>query len=348
MNNNENEIIRLDRLGKTYEGKNGQVQALKAIDLVVNEGDIFGIIGLSGAGKSTLVRCMNLLEKPTTGKVLFRGEDLVKLSKKELNNRRHEISMIFQGFNLLMQRNVIQNVCFPLELQGVDKSKAREKAMKLLKLVDLEERANAYPSQLSGGQKQRVAIARALATDPKVILCDEATSALDPKTTKSILELLKEINSKLGITVVIITHEMRVIQEICHKVAIIDEGIIAEQGLVDEIFTSPKTVAAKRLIMPEESSGVLLNDIGNLSKESPVVRIVFDGSSAYQPIISNMILKYGEPINILYGNMQLVEEHTKGQLVIQLSSNEEIWKKQLDYLEESGVKYSIEKGGYNV
>jgi len=247
----ENGIVKLLNLGKIFKSKNAEVKALEDISLEIEKGEVFGIIGMSGAGKSTLVRCINFLERPTAGTVIFDGHDLSKLTGIELNKVRQSIGMIFQQFNLLMQRNALNNICFPLEVAGVSKNQAIERAKELLELVGLSDKAEAYPSQLSGGQKQRVAIARALATNPKVLLCDEATSALDPKTTRSILSLLKDINIRLGITVIIITHEMSVIEQICNRVAIIDNSQIAEVGKVEEIFTSPKSAAAKRQVYPD-------------------------------------------------------------------------------------------------
>ena len=242
-------IIKVEHLKKVFKSDSGELAAVDDIDFSIGRGDIFGIIGLSGAGKSTLVRCLNLLEKPSSGAVYVRGKNLLKLSEKELRMERQKIGMIFQHFNLLMQRNVLDNVCFPLEIMGIKKKEARKRALELLKTVGLEEKAKAYPVQLSGGQKQRVAIARVLAANPEILLCDEATSALDPQTTKSILGLLREINQKYGITIVVITHEMSVVQEICSHVAVLEHGKLAESGTVEEVFTSPKTEAAKRLIL---------------------------------------------------------------------------------------------------
>ena len=244
-------MIELKSLNKTFETADGTVEALKDINLTINDGDIYGIIGMSGAGKSTLVRCINMLEKPTSGQVLIDGVDMTTLSEKELRQKRRNITMIFQSFNLLMQRTCLKNICFPLELSGVKKQEAEKRASELLKIVGLPDKANAYPAQLSGGQQQRIAIARALATDPKVLLCDEATSALDPRTTHQILSLIRSIHDQLGITVIIITHQMSVVEEICNRVAILDEGQVAEEGEVAEIFSSPKSRAAKRLVYPE-------------------------------------------------------------------------------------------------
>lgn len=246
-------FIEIEHVSKTFDIKSSSVEALKDINFTIDKGEIFGVIGLSGAGKSTLVRCMNLLERPTEGRVLIDGENILTLSEEQLRRKRQKIGMIFQHFNLLMQRNVVDNICFPMEIAGVPKREARERAMELLKTVDLEEKAKAYPVQLSGGQKQRVAIARVLASDPQIILCDEATSALDPQTTRTILELLKRINKELGITIVVITHEMRVIEEICDRVAVLDHGKLEEIGAVSEVFAHPKTNAAKRLILTKQS-----------------------------------------------------------------------------------------------
>lgn len=251
--------IEIQNLYKTFSAKNGNVEALKGVSLSIAKNEIFGVIGLSGAGKSTLVRCLNLLERPDSGDIRIDGQSLLSLSKEELRIRRQKIGMIFQHFNLLEQQTVLENVCFPLEIRGIPKKERREKALALLEKVGLAEKARAYPSQLSGGQKQRVAIARVLANEPDILLCDEATSALDPETTKTILELLKTIHDTMGITVVVITHEMRVIQEICTRVAVLDGGIVQECGEITEVFARPKSKAAKRLLLmadEEEESNV--------------------------------------------------------------------------------------------
>ena len=333
-------IISLQGVTKEFDTKNGKVVALKGINLDIKQGDSYGIIGLSGAGKSTLVRTINLLEQPTEGKVLFKGESLTGLKTKELNQQRHKISMIFQQFNLLMQRDAIGNVCFPMELAGVPKSEARKRAMELLKVVDLEERAHAYPAQLSGGQKQRVAIARALASNPEVILCDEATSALDPKTTRSILALLKKINEERGITLVVITHEMEVIKQLCKKVAIIEMGEIVEKGEVKEIFANPKTQAAKKLFFPE---GNKTNIIESNASPGDKIRIVFDKYTVQQPIIAKMILEIGEPVNLIFADLDVVEDEQNGQMVIKLSDNPEIAEKQKQFLIKEKLEF-IELG----
>lgn len=242
-------IIRVEHVSKVFDAKSGRVDAVSDISFEIEKGDVFGIIGLSGAGKSTLVRCLNLLERPTSGRVIVKGRDLCSLSGKELRQERQKIGMIFQHFNLLMQRSVLDNVCFPMEIAGIRKKEAREQAMDLLREVGLEEKAKAYPAQLSGGQKQRVAIARVLAANPEILLCDEATSALDPQTTQSILELLKNINREYGITIVVITHEMRVVKEICRHVAVLEHGNLVESGTVEEVFGNPKTEAARTLLL---------------------------------------------------------------------------------------------------
>ena len=308
-------IIRICNLEKKFQSKNSEVYALKGINLDINQGDIFGIIGRSGAGKSTLVRCINMLERPTGGQVLFEGKDLCRLDDRELRQARRSMGMIFQQFNLLMQRTAAENVCFPMELVGTPKDKARRRAAELLELVGLADRANSYPSQLSGGQKQRVAIARALASDPKVLLCDEATSALDPSTTESILSLIKDINQRLGITAVIITHEMSVIEKICSHVAIIAGGKIAETGPVEEVFYHPRTDAARTMVIPEAIKPEKL-------PQERVVRIVFNGSSTLEPIIGNMILDCGKPLSILYSDLREIDGVVCGQMVMQLPDDE--------------------------
>lgn len=323
-------IIEIKSLGKVFKSQGIEVTALSDIDLSIYSGDIFGIIGMSGAGKSTLVRCINALETPTEGTVIFDGRDLKKLTRKELNKTRQSMSMIFQQFNLLAQRSVLRNVCFPLEIAGVGKSEARQRAMELLKLVGLEDKAKSYPSQLSGGQKQRVAIARALATNPKVLLCDEATSALDPTTTKSILGLLKDIHAKMGITIVIITHEMAVIEEICNHVAILDQSKVAEVGTVEEIFTHPKSAAAHKLVYPEGDR------IGKYIGER-CARIVFDGSSSYEPIFSYMILDCKAPVNIMFADMKDIEGKALGQMIVQLPEDKALAMKAVGYLRARGL-----------
>lgn len=285
-------IIQLKNLEKKFHNNKSTVTALEQINLEIQEGEIFGIIGLSGAGKSTLVRCINMLETPTAGSVIFEGQDLTTLRPKELAKARQSMGMIFQQFNLLMQRNALDNVCFPLELSGVSKAEARKRATELLETVGLSDKAKSYPSQLSGGQKQRVAIARALATNPKILLCDEATSALDPNTTRSILSLLKDINARFGITIIVITHEMSVIQDICTKVAIIDNSRIAETGEVREIFTNPKSEIAKQLITPyhnqptkhSNDAGMIIPHIKDKEKSALLQQYLIENNIPYEEV----------------------------------------------------------------
>ena len=330
-------IISLQGVTKEFDTKGGKVVALNDINLDIERGDAYGIIGLSGAGKSTLVRTINLLEQPTEGRVLFGGKVLTGLSRKELNLQRRRISMIFQQFNLLMQRDALGNILFPMEIAGVPKAEALEKAQELLKVVDLEDRAHSYPSQLSGGQKQRVAIARALASDPEVILCDEATSALDPKTTRSILNLLKKINEERGITLVVITHEMEVIKQLCGKVAVIENGEIVERGDVQKIFTKPKTKAAQKLFFPDGQSHE--KPLTTTSTKNRV-RLVFDEANAGEPILANMIMELGAPVNVLYANLDVLGGSQKGQMVICLADDKATAEKQKEYLAAKGVEFT--------
>ena len=335
----EKPIIEIKDLAKTFHPKSGEVKALDGINLTVNQGEIYGIIGMSGAGKSTLVRCINLLEKPTTGSVFIDGQDISTLTEKELRTTRYSVGMIFQQFNLLMQRTAEKNILFPLEIAGVEKNIARKRTAELIELVGLPDKAKAYPSQLSGGQMQRIGIARALANNPKILLCDEATSALDPSTTRSILKLLKEINRKLGITIVIITHEMSVVEEICSHVAIIDKSKIAEYGKVEDIFRNPKTEIAKRMIYSE-------------SEQSPVVmgknfyRIVFDSKSSSDSVMAKMILETKCMVNILHADMKNIDGITFGQMVIQLPEDELSTSRAIHYLRSH--KIIVEEVGNDV
>lgn len=323
-------VIEIQHLGKTFSTKGGDVRALEDINISINQGEIYGIIGMSGAGKSTLVRCMNLLEKPTEGVVLIEGQNISSLPEKELRTMRHSMGMIFQQFNLLEQRTAEKNILFALEIAGAEKAYAKERTAELLELVGLSDRAQSYPSQLSGGQKQRVAIARALANSPKVLLCDEATSALDPSTTRSILNLLQDINKRLGITIVVITHEMSVVEEICSHVAIIDNSKIVEQGRVDKIFTNPKTAVARKMIYPEGEK--LKAHMGPHS-----YRIVFDGGVAADPIMAKMVLECKALINILYADIKSIEGNTFGEMVVQLPEDELTAQKAITYLRENGL-----------
>ena len=322
--------IELRGLSKVYQIPGGEVQALNNINLAIEQGDIYGIIGMSGAGKSTLIRCLNRLDTPTDGQVLIDGQNILAMSKKQLLQTRRRMAMIFQQFNLLMQKSVARNVRYPLEIAGAPKKQANERVMELLKIVGLEEKANAYPAQLSGGQKQRVAIARALASNPEMLLCDEATSALDPMTTQSILELLKKINAELGITVVLITHEMAVIRQICNKVAILDGGKLVEQGTVDDVFMHTKSAAGKRLfgILPENEDDV---------PTQPALRIVFDGSAADQPVISRLVKDLGFDVNILAADMHQFNGKTYGQMMVARPEDPAELKQVQDYLAKAGL-----------
>lgn len=328
-------MIKICNLNKIYKSSKGDTVALKNINLNINKGEIFGIIGLSGAGKSTLIRCINLLEKPTSGEVYINDVDITKVSKKELLKMRTKIGMIFQGFNLLEQKTVLQNVLFPLEITKVDKEEAKNKALELLKLVGLEDKVNNYPSQLSGGEKQRVAIARALTTNPDVILSDEATSALDPNTTQTILALLKKINKEYGITIIVITHEMKVIEQLCDRVAIIDKSNIGEIGNVEDVFISPKTEIGKELIF---GGAKIVEKIINREK----IRLIFDNVSSYEPIVSNMILQCNIPINILDAQINYLDGLVKGEMLIQISEDEKDKQKIIAYLNEHKIEYREE------
>ena len=332
------EIIRIEELNKTFTGKNGTIVALDGVSLSIERGEIFGIIGLSGAGKSTLVRCINYLERPTSGRVIFEGRDLAGLKPRELLLVRQSMGMIFQGFNLLSQRNALQNICFPMEIAGIPRADAKKRAYELLELVGLSDRADAYPSQMSGGQKQRIAIARALSTNPTVLLCDEATSALDPNTTRQILELLKHINETLGITVVIITHEMKVIESICNRVAVIDESHIVELGEVKEVFIHPKSKIARQLIFPQGDVPAAFEG------SSRSLRLVFDGTSTFEPIISQMTLECHAAVNILAANTKSVVGKTYGQMVIQLPADETSAARIEAYLRERKIYFKEENG----
>ena len=329
-------IIQIQHLTKTFGSGEGAVTALEDINLDIQSGEIFGIIGLSGAGKSTLVRCINLLERPTSGSVVVNGKEMTSLTERELRQARRSVTMIFQGFNLLMQRTVLQNVCFPMEISGVSKQRQKERALELLELVGLQDKAGAYPAQLSGGQKQRVAIARALATDPKVLLCDEATSAQDPTTTASILELLKDLNEKLGVTVVVITHQMSVIEEICSRVAIIADSHIVESGAVSEVFRHPKTSAARQLIIPGSEAA------RKFTGQGKVYRITFDGTTSDQPVVAGMVLACGEPVNIWFADTRDIDGKAYGHMLVQLPENEVTAGRMLSYLDEVGVTYKEE------
>ncbi|MCI8758077.1 MAG: ATP-binding cassette domain-containing protein [Oscillospiraceae bacterium] len=308
-------MIQLKHLTKRFGGGENEVRALEDVSIEVRAGEIFGVIGLSGAGKSTLVRCINLLERPTAGEVIVDGRDMLRLTEKELRRARQSIGMIFQSFNLLMQRTALDNICFPLELAGTPRREAVRRAGELLELVDLAGRAGAYPAQLSGGQKQRVAIARTLATSPRVLLCDEATSALDPKTTRDILRLIQDINKRLGITVVVITHEMKVIEEICARVAILDHGHLAETGTVEEIFASPRSEAGRRLVYPD---GVPEEVLSSAAGQDRVIRVAFNGGTSYQPLIATLAIDCGVKANILGADTRNIDGRAFGTMLLGL------------------------------
>lgn len=323
-------MIQVENLCKSFSTKSGTVEAARNISFSIEKGEIFGIIGLSGAGKSTLVRCLNLLERPTSGSVWVNGKNLTELSERELRKERQNIGMIFQHFNLLMQRTALDNVCFPMEIVGISKKEARKKALEYLKIVGLEEKALSYPSQLSGGQKQRVAIARVLASDPEILLCDEATSALDPQTTKSILELIRKINKEYGITVVVITHEMSVVQEICNRVAVLERGVLVESGTVEELFRSPKTEAARRLVFSGRAQIQKMNG-------KRLVRVTFKDKSSFEPVIANLVLTYRTPVNILYADTKNIGGAAEGEMILQLPEIEETAEKMIEYLREKNM-----------
>lgn len=321
-------MIELKNLSKHFETADGSVDALRHINLTVQDGDIYGIIGMSGAGKSTLVRCINMLEKPTEGTVIWNGKDLGAMSEKELRAMRRHITMIFQSFNLLMQRTCLKNITLPLRLSGMNKADAEKRGLELLDLVGLPDKANSYPAQLSGGQQQRIAIARALATNPEVLLCDEATSALDPKTTHAILELIRDINRKLGITVIVITHQMSVVQEICSRVAILEHGEVVEEGEVSEVFSNPKANATKNLIYPELSDGAAV-----LSEGGQKIRIIYNGAVASrEPMIAKMAVDCGILGSILGASTRSVGDLAYGYILLEIPGGPEELGRAVKYL----------------
>ena len=325
-------MIEIKNLSKTFPGADSDVHALKNVSITVNDGDIYGVIGMSGAGKSTLVRCINMLERPTEGKVVIDGTDLMELSDAQLREVRRNVTMIFQHFNLLMQRTCLKNIMFPLELSGVKREEAKQKALDLLEVVGLPDKANAYPAQLSGGQQQRIAIARALATNPKVLLCDEATSALDPKTTHSVLQLIKEINAKYGITVIIITHQMSVVEDVCNKVAILDHGVVVEDGPVSEVFSHPKSEAARRLVFPEGTVEALPKVEGQHQ-----IRLVFNGEGATNtPLIASLAREKGISANILSANTKSIDGRPYGNMLLGITGDDEVIKTALEFIAQRG------------
>ena len=330
-------MIELRNLSKLFTTTDGPVDALRHINLTINDGDIYGIIGMSGAGKSTLVRCINMLERPSEGTVLMDGVDLGTLGKKEIQKVRRRITMIFQSFNLLMQRTCLENIMLPLRLAHVSAAQAKAKAMELLETVDLPNKANAYPAQLSGGQQQRIAIARALATEPDVLLCDEATSALDPKTTHSILELIREINRKMHITVIVITHQMSVVQEICNRVAILENGEVVEEGDVSEVFSNPRTDATRSLIYPEMAEGVML-----FSKGGQRLRVIFNGAIS-EPLIAKMAMECGIAASIIGASTRSVGDRAYGYMLLDIPGGPEELAKSIKFLNSvPDIKVQVE------
>lgn len=325
-------MIELRNLSKSFVTADGPVDALRHVNLTINNGDIYGIIGMSGAGKSTLVRCINMLERPSEGSVVLDGQDLGMLSKQQLRQVRRRVTMIFQGFNLLMQRTCLENIMLPLKLSGVKKAEAVARATELLTLVGLPDKANAYPAQLSGGQQQRIAIARALATNPDVLLCDEATSALDPKTTHAILGLIREINEKLGITVIVITHQMSVVQEICNRVAILENGAVVEEGDVADVFADPKAEATKNLVYPEMvDANVALG-----SKHGQRVRIIFNGAlAANEPLIARMAMEAGIAASILGASTRAVGDRAYGYILLEIPGGSDELAKAVNFLRQT-------------
>lgn len=320
-------MIQIEHLSKSFKTADGTVEALKDITLTVPDGEIFGIIGMSGAGKSTLVRCINMLERPTEGKVIIDGCDIGALPAKQLREMRRSITMIFQGFNLLMQRNCLKNVCFPMELAGIPAREAEARAKELLELVGLGDKLKAYPAQLSGGQQQRVAIARALATHPRILLCDEATSALDPQSTQSILALIRDIHDKLGLTVIVITHQMSVVEQICTQVAILDNGAVAEVGPVSEVFASPSSQATKRLVYPEGYDQPIA------SPGEHLIRIVFNGAdSAKTPLIAHMAMHENIAASIVSASTRSIGGKTYGNMLLGIPGGAEELRRAMDYL----------------
>ncbi len=324
-------MIEIRNLSKSFVTTDGPVDALRHVNLTINDGDIYGIIGMSGAGKSTLVRCINMLERPTEGTILLDGKDLGAMEKKALREVRHRVTMIFQGFNLLMQRTCLKNVTLPLRLSGVKKADAEKRGRELLEVVGLPDKANAYPAQLSGGQQQRIAIARALATDPQVLLCDEATSALDPKTTHAILDLIRDINRKMGITVIVITHQMSVVQEICNRVAILEHGEVVEEGEVSAVFANPRAEATRNLVYPEMADGTMLAD-----EHGQRVRIIFNGApAAKEPLIARMAMEAGIAASILGASTRSVGDRAYGYILLEIPGGPDELARAVKFLRET-------------
>ena len=324
-------MIEIRNLSKSFVTTDGPVDALRHVNLTINDGDIYGIIGMSGAGKSTLVRCINMLERPTEGTILLDGKDLGAMDKKALREVRHRVTMIFQGFNLLMQRTCLKNVTLPLRLSGVKKADAEKRGRELLEVVGLPDKANAYPAQLSGGQQQRIAIARALATDPQVLLCDEAPSAHDPKTTHAILDLIRDINRKMGITVIVITHQMSVVQEICNRVAILEHGEVVEEGEVSAVFANPRAEATRNLVYPEMADGTMLAD-----EHGQRVRIIFNGApAAKEPLIARMAMEAGIAASILGASTRSVGDRAYGYILLEIPGGPDELARAVKFLRET-------------
>ena len=321
-------MIEIQNLSKTFRTSDGEVEALRDVSLTIPDGEIYGIIGMSGAGKSTMVRCINMLERPTEGRIVIDGQDMASLDDAALRRERRNITMIFQGFNLLMQRNCLKNVCFPLELSGVKKAEATRRATELLELVGLGDKLKSYPAQLSGGQQQRVAIARALATHPKILLCDEATSALDPQTTQSILSLIRDIHDRLGITVILITHQMSVVEQICTRVAILDHGTVAEEGTVRDVFAAPQSEAAKRLVYPDG-----IDDPAVAAEAGSVIRVVFNGADATgAPLIAQMAIEEHIAASILSASTRSIGDRAYGNMLLGIPGGADEVARAIRYL----------------
>ena len=344
-------MIRFENISKTFESKTGIVHAVKEVNFSIDKGDIFGVIGYSGAGKSTLVRLINLLERPTEGSVYISGEDITQFTPQQLRMRRKKIGMIFQQFNLLSARTVYDNVALPLKRQGLSKDEIKKKVIELLELVGILDKSKAYPSQLSGGQKQRVAIARALANNPDILLCDEATSALDPQTTKTILRLLKNLNEKLGITIVIITHEMEVVKEICDKVAVMEDGYVVELNTVQQIFSNPQQPITKEFINTTSNLSQLNDLLENDSKlvrleaHQKLLRIDFIGDSTSDAIISQISKQYDTEASIIFANVEVIKGEILGSMVVILSGQSNNQDAAISHLDEIGIKVEVIKHG---
>ncbi|MGM7722491.1 methionine ABC transporter ATP-binding protein [Metabacillus sp. Hm71] len=337
-------MITLKNVKKIYQTNSGNVTAVNNVNLTIDKGEIFGIIGYSGAGKSSLIRLLNGLEKPTSGEINVAGSQIDSISGSKLRKARLEISMIFQHFNLLWSRTVRENIAFPLEIAGVNKTERLKRVDELIKLVGLEGRENAYPSQLSGGQKQRVGIARALANNPKVLLCDEATSALDPQTTDSILDLLVDINKRLGLTIVLITHEMHVIRKICHRVAVMENGQVVEEGNVLEVFKNPKQPITKRFVKQvteSEETNEVVAHLAELYPKGKVIQLTFVGESAEQPLITNLIRRFDLDVNILQGKISQTQGGSYGSLFIHLDGEEEELNKALEFIYHQQIEVEV-------